>query len=53
MILIPHDMNEWDLDDIQLWLTEVSADPDVTREELRLARRAANRAARRQPPNGN
>lgn len=51
MILIPHDMHEWDLDDIQLWLTEVSNDPDVTPAEFRLARRAANLAVLGQPPN--
>ncbi|WP_329156458.1 hypothetical protein OIU91_43210 (plasmid) [Streptomyces sp. NBC_01456] len=53
MILIPHDMHEWDADDLQLWLTEVSRDPQVTPAELRLARRAANRAAIGQPPTDN
>lgn len=53
VILIPHDMHEWDADDLQLWLTEVSRDPQVTPAELRLARRAANRAAIGQPPTDN
>ncbi|MER6846153.1 hypothetical protein [Streptomyces platensis] len=51
MILIPHDMHEWDADELQLWLTEVSRDPEVTAAELRLARQAATRAAIGQSPN--
>ncbi|MFE0382342.1 hypothetical protein ACFW1M_43880 [Streptomyces inhibens] len=53
MILIPHDMHEWDVDDIKLWLAEVSRDPQVTREEFRLARQAAWRAQGGHPPNDN
>ncbi|MEU5547639.1 hypothetical protein AB0G85_35665 [Streptomyces sioyaensis] len=53
MILIPHDTHEWSADDLQLWLTEVAADPQVTPEELRIARRAANLASTGQPPNAN
>lgn len=53
MILIPHDMHEWEVDDLQLWLSEVAADPDVTPAELLLARRAAARAANGHPPNAN
>lgn len=51
MILIPHDMHEWDPDDIQQWLALVADDQDVTPVELRLARRAAARAEAYHPPN--
>ncbi|MGA4954081.1 hypothetical protein [Streptomyces lydicamycinicus] len=51
MILIPHDMHEWDADDIQLWLSEVSQCPEVTPAEFRIARRAATRAATGRAPN--
>ncbi|MEU5547644.1 hypothetical protein AB0G85_35690 [Streptomyces sioyaensis] len=40
-------------DDLQLWLSEVSRDEQVTPAELVLARRALTRAAVGQPPTDN
>ncbi|MEV6332277.1 hypothetical protein [Streptomyces sp. NPDC051909] len=45
MILIPHDMHTWDAGDIQKWLSQAAADPEVSAAELRLARQAAAHAA--------
>ncbi|MFE3776118.1 hypothetical protein [Streptomyces sp. NPDC059122] len=53
MILIPHDMHEWDDETRREWLALVATHPDVTPVQLRIARAAVALAESGQPPTGN